>query len=371
VREDAARNAARQGGSTTTQEDLRAMTDLDSAPAASATAPPGPHEDLVTVVIPARNEEASIGACLDSILAQDHRNLQVIVVDGASTDATPSIVTGYARRDPRVELVENPAGLIPIGLNLALERARAEWWVRVDAHAAVPPDYVRLAVEHLATGRYGGVGGRKDGVGRTPAGRAIAAAMASRFGVGGSRYHFGTEPAEVEHVPFGAYPVAVLRSLGGWDERFRVAQDFEFDYRLRQAGHTILFDPALHIDWECRQSVGALAKQYHRYAGGRVNVLTKHPRSVSLRHLAPPALVLELVAAAGLLVAGRPGRALLVASPYLVALGAATAVTARPLDAEARRYVAPAFAAMHVAYGLGVWRAVGTRLLARARARRA
>ena len=362
------------GAPTTSEEDPATMTTQPgtarlrtAAPGGVATDPAATDEALVTVVIPARNEREAIGPCLESILAQDHTNLQVIVVDGASTDDTAAVVEGYARTDPRVELLVNPEGLIPISLNLALERARGPWWVRVDAHAAVPADYVRRTVEHLATGRYGGVGGRKDGIGRTPAGRAIAAVMGSRFGVGGSRYHFGTEVAEVEHVPFGAYPVSVLKELGGWDPAFRVAQDFEFDYRLRRAGHTILFDPAIRIDWECRQSVGALYRQYHRYAGGRVNVLAKHPRSISARHLAPTGLVVELGLALALLLAGRPGRALAVALPYLGVLAAAQVVTGRRVDPEARRYVVPALLAMHVGYGLGVWRAVGRRLIAAAR----
>src|SRR5438128_10075111 len=96
------------------------------------------HRDLVTVMVPARDEERSSGRCLDSILAQDEPNLQVIVVDGASRDGTRQIVRAYARRDARVELLVNPAGTIPRSLNMALESARGRWLVRVDAHATVP-----------------------------------------------------------------------------------------------------------------------------------------------------------------------------------------------------------------------------------------
>lgn len=322
-------------------------------------------EQLVTVVIPARNEEASIGACLDSVLAQDWSNLQVIVVDGASDDATGAIVTRYAEKDPRVELLVNPARVIPVSLNLAVAHAKGDWLVRIDAHATVPSDYVRRAAGHLATGLYGGVGGRKDGIGRTPAGKAIAAVMASRFGVGGSTYHHGTKPADVEHVPFGAYPVSVLRELGGWDEELRVNQDFEFDHRVRKAGHRILFDPELRIDWESRQSIGDFARQYHRYGGGKVSVVAKHPDSLKPRHLAAPALVGLLAVAAGALLAGRPGRAALIASPYAVALAAGYATTSREVEPAARPFIVPAFVVMHVGWGIGFWQAVGRRLLAR------
>jgi succinoglycan biosynthesis protein ExoA len=330
----------------------------------------GQDEPLVTVVIPARNEEASIGSCLDSVLDQDWKNLQVIVIDGASDDATPAIVSEYADRDSRVELLVNPRRVIPVSLNLAVPYAKGDWLVRIDAHATVPSDYVRRAANHLSTGLYGGVGGRKDGVGRTPAGKAVAAVMASRFGVGGSTYHHGTTVTDVEHVPFGAYPVSLIRALGGWDEELRVNQDFEFDHRVRKAGHRILFDPKLRIDWECRQSIRDLARQYHRYGGGKVSVVAKHPDSLKLRHLAAPALVVELALAAGALLAGRPGRAALIASPYAIALCAAYGTTAPKVEPEARRFIVPAYVAMHLGWGIGFWQATGRRVASALRANR-
>ena len=314
-------------------------------------------DELVTVVIPARNEEQAIRACVASIQAQTHRNLQIIVVDGDSEDATASVVKDIAEADPRVELVVNPQRVIPVSLNMAVQEARAPWLVRVDAHATVPPDYVERALGHLVTNRWGGVGGRKDGVGRTAAGRAVAAAMGSRFGVGGSTYHHGTEERTVEHIPFGAYPVAVIRELGGWDERLRVNQDFEFDYRVREAGHELLFDPQLRIDWESRQSVPALFSQYRRYGHGKVRVARLHPASLRVRHLTAPALV-ATVATAAVVAVRRPGRAASMLAPYVVALGLASARTARDLDRDARYWVAPAFLAMHVGWGLGFWKGV-------------
>jgi glycosyltransferase involved in cell wall biosynthesis len=313
--------------------------------------------ELVTVVVPARNEARAIRACVASIQAQTHRNLQIIVVDGASDDATASIVKEIGEEDLRVQLLINPDRVIPVSLNMAVAAAEGPWLVRVDAHATVPPEYVERAVRHLVSGQWGGVGGRKDGVGRTPAGRAIAAAMASRFGVGGSTYHHGTTVRTVEHIPFGAYPLAVIRQLGGWDERLRVNQDFEFDYRVRASGRDLLFDPELRIDWESRQTVPDLYRQYRRYGSGKVRVARLHPESLRFRHLMAPALVVNLALAA-VTAPRHPVRAAALALPYAAALTLASRNTTAGLDAEARPWVAPAFVAMHVGWGLGFWQGV-------------
>lgn len=320
----------------------------------------------VTVVIPARNEETSLTACLDSIRGQTEQSLQILVVDGGSEDGTRTTVLRYAEEDERIELLDNPHRTVPYALNIALEKAAAEVLVRVDAHATVPPDYVSRAADLLETGRWGGVGGVKRGVGRSAAGRAVAAAMASPFGVGGSVYHYGTQRQEVDHIPFGAYPVDLARAVGGWGEEFTVNQDFEFDQRIRQSGHPLLFDPDLVIDWECRQSVRDLFRQYRRYGKGKVKVMARHPGSVRARHLLPPALVAyggALVVAA--LVPGADRRLLAAAAvPYpLATLAASMSTAVKVADPVARLYLPAAFVAMHVGWGVGFWEGV----LARAR----
>ena len=105
--------------------------------------------ELVTVLVPARDEAGSLGACLDSVRAQDHRHLQILVVDNASTDGTAQVVLRHRAQDPRVELVAHPRPGISGALNAGLAQARGRWLVRVDAHSTVGPSYVSLAVERL------------------------------------------------------------------------------------------------------------------------------------------------------------------------------------------------------------------------------
>ncbi len=311
--------------------------------------------DLVTVLVPAKNEERSVAGCLRSILSQDYANLEVIVLDADSDDGTADIVRQIERLDPRVQLMQHHLDTIPQSLNLGLRSAHGLWLVRVDAHSKISAGYVRRAVDHLREGRWGGVGGRKDGIASTPAGKAISRAMASRFGVGGSTYHFGTGPGTVDHIPFGSYPTALVRRLGGWDGSLRANEDFELDYRIRTLGYELLFDPSMRITWETRESIPDLFRQYRRYGRGKAHVACLHPRSLEPRHVAAPSLVLGLVGA--LVVASRrPRVAATAVAPYVVALlGASATVAARARDVRAALRLPLAFLAMHLGWGLGFW----------------
>src|SRR3954447_20944592 len=136
------------------------MTLRTREPAAGALSAPEAADDLVSVVVPARNEERALGATLTALRSQDHRNLQIVVVDGGSTDSTVEVIRRHMAEDPRIELVHNPHRTIPTALNLGLAHARGRWLVRMDAHSTVDPGYVRA-------GRAGAAGGPVGRGGRT------------------------------------------------------------------------------------------------------------------------------------------------------------------------------------------------------------
>ena len=319
-----------------------------------------PTRPTVAVVIPAFNEERAISACLDAICSQTWRELDVIVADGGSSDATREVVADYSTRDPRVRLIDNPGRTQPAALNAALAVMTSEWMVRMDAHSTVPATYVEGVMAHLLTGKWGGVGGRKDGVAYTDEGRAIAAALGSRFGVGNSTYHHGTETQVVDHIPFGAYPVAMVRELGGWDESVATNEDYEFDYRVRRSGRELLFDPSLVILWETRQDVPSFFQQYRRYGRAKALVVFQHPESAAVRHVLPAALV-AWIALALAIVPWRPRWALAMVAPYLGIVAAASLATAPQLDSSTSRRVLPAvFSSMHLGHGVGFWESVLT-----------
>ncbi len=313
----------------------------------------------VSVIIPARNEETSIARCLDAVLSQTRRPDEVIVIDAMSDDRTAEIVRGFIDRGDPVRLFENPQRVTPAALNLGLRATGSDFLVRIDAHAVPGPDYVERIVALLEDGTYAGVGGVKIAVGGdTTMSAAIASGLTSRFGVGGSAYHYATEPQEVDHIPFGAYRTDVLRELGGWDDRLLVNQDFELDYRMGQAGHRILLDPRIRVMWKSSQNLRDLAHQYARYGSGKAVVARIHPRSLKPRHVLPPLAFAGVGAVTAAAAIARKPRWLALLGPYagVLLLGP----TDRTLRGDWRQTaLAPlVLATMHMSWGYGFWRGV-------------
>jgi len=247
-----------------------------------------PHPSI-SVILPVLNEEAHLEDAVHSILSQDyHGKIEVILAVGPSRDRTLEIARSISLRDSRVVLVDNPTGRTAAGLNLALNTSQSPVVVRVDGHAQIPSDYLRLIVEILNHTGAVNVGGVMAAVGTTPFESAVAGAMRSPLGVGASRFHTGGEAGVVDTVYLGAFRREALVAIGGFDERFTRAQDWELNFRLRSNGGVVYFDPRLHVTYRPRSTMGALAKQYFEYGRWRRVVSRRHSGTINYRYLAPP-----------------------------------------------------------------------------------
>src|SRR5213593_3051784 len=152
---------------------------------------------FVSVLMPVRNEGAFIARSLGAVVSQDYPRdrLEVIVSDGMSTDGTREVIADISRQHANVVLIDNLEKIAATGLNRALRVARGEIIVRVDGHCEIASDYIRACVLHLLDDQAECVGGPLETIGETLTAQAIAAAMSSRFGVGGSGFRLGTKEA--------------------------------------------------------------------------------------------------------------------------------------------------------------------------------
>ena len=327
----------------------------------------------VSVIVPARDAHATLPATLESIVGQDYGGaVEVIVADGSGTGATQALLD---RRFPSVRRVANPDCTIPAGLNRALAAARHGIVARCDAHSTLPPGYLARAVRTLLRTGAANVGGRVRPVGSTLFGRAVALVTSTPLGAGDARYRIGGAEGPVDTVFPGVFRRDALESAGGWDETLHVNEDYALNWRLRERGGTVWFDPELAVDYRPREDVRALARQYCRYGRWKATMLARHPRSLRARQLAPPLLIVglaasgALAAAAGLATPPR-AQALAISAAAVpvvyvaVLLGASAAIGLRSRRLEA--LLLPALAAtVHLAWGAGFLAGLACAVLSR------
>jgi glycosyltransferase involved in cell wall biosynthesis len=309
--------------------------------------------------MPVRNEAAFIRRSLGAVLAQDYpaERMEIIVADGQSSDQTREIIREIAGESARdVTLIENPDRIVATGLNAAVRLAQGEIVLRVDGHCEIRSDYVTRCVAKLTQNDYAGVGGIVETVGETYTSRAIAAAMASRFGVGGSAFRLGVVSERCsDTVPFPAYRRETLQLAGQFDEELVRNQDDEYNYRIRKLGGRLALCPDIRSRYYSRATLKNLWSQYWQYGFWKVRVLQKHPRQMQPRQFMPA----MLVAAFFTLLITAP--VFQVSALLLAALAAtyggcnivAAIMTARRTGWQLLPLISAAFAILHFSYGSG------------------
>jgi succinoglycan biosynthesis protein ExoA len=310
--------------------------------------------------MPVRNEERHLEEAVLHVLAQEYpAPVEVVLAVGPSRDRTGEIAQRLAGADSRVTVVANPSGRIPAAVNAAIKVSRYPIIARVDGHALVPAGYLRQAVTTLQETGADNVGGIMAAEGGTPFEEAVAWAMTSKAGVGGARFHTGGRAGPVDSVYLGVYRRTTIEQVGGYDEAYQVAEDWEMNHRIRLSGGLVWFQPKLRVTYRPRASVTALGTQYFRYGRWRRVVARQHAGTINLRYLAPPITVLAVLAGALAGLAGAvvgPGwlmAGFIVPAAYLGGVLAVAALAARDTPARVVARIPLVLPTMHMCWGTG------------------
>jgi GT2 family glycosyltransferase len=223
--------------------------------------------------------------------------LEVLVVDGISEDNTRKIVKNFMQEYSFIKLLENSKKIVPTALNIGVNNAKGNIFIRIDAHNIYKKDYILKCVKYLDRYNVGNVGGvwitlpGDD----TLIGQSIALALSHPFGVGNAYFRIGSEePKYVDTVPFGCYRREVFEKIGLFDENLVRNQDLEFNLRLKKAGGKILLVPDIVSYYYARSTLRALAK--NNFSNGFWVVYSTKFAKVpfSVRHLIPFFFVLSI-----------------------------------------------------------------------------
>jgi len=255
----------------------------------------------ISIIVPIFNEEKHIAKCLDSIIQSDFdkNKMEVLLIDGGSTDKTLQIIKEYQKKYPFFKLLHNPKKIAPVAMNIGIKNARGKFIFIISAHASYPKNYFSKLVEYCERLNADCVGPvlltetRLD----TPASNAIRNVLGDKFGVGSAFRSGVNKIKEVDTVPFGCYKKEIFDKVGLYDERLVRNQDIELNKRIKREGGRIYLIPDIKCTYYARETYKDLAK--NNFLNGKWNILTayftKTLSSLSFRHFVPLMFLLTLI----------------------------------------------------------------------------
>lgn len=331
----------------------------------------------VSVLIPTLNEENFIGRCLDSVIGGTFptSDLEILVIDGGSTDRTLEILKDYAATHPFLKVLNNPKKIQSAGLNLGITRAVGEYVVRLDAHSGYASNYIeRLlwALEEFGADDVGGcwrIVPRGSGLWD----EAVAIALSHPFGIGNARYRLSefslsapTGPEWVDTVPYFCMRRERLAKLGPLNENVGPCEDYELKSRLRDEGGRVLLVPDVEICYFARTDPWNFLK--HNFRNGLWAIKSSSGSvnsTVSQRHLVPAVFMAALLlGATGGMIYKIVFKCwiLLLGIYFSVAVIVAFDVARRRKDFHYLCWLPLVFLMLHMSYGAGSLKALWDRL---------
>ncbi len=314
----------------------------------------------VTVCIIAYNEERTLPRLLADLKKQDYppEKTEILLIDSGSDDATMQVMRAFARENPqylRVTVAENKKRTLAAGWNVALGLFQEDVILRIDAHARVPADFLRKNMECLEGGEYVSGGPRPNLPERdTPWQRLLLMAECSMFGSGIAQFRRENKKKYVKTMFHPAYRREVFEKAGKYDERLGRTEDNEMNYRVRQCGFRLCYDPSIHSWQYTRSTLGGMMKQ--KYGNGYWVVLTLKvcPRCMSIYHFVPLFFVLAVLGSTVMAAMGKGWPAKMLWGTYGLAATAMSVLAVRGEEKHPSQILLPGiFLLLHGSYGIG------------------
>lgn len=256
----------------------------------------------ITVIIPCFNEENYIENCLQSVVNNDYpkEDTEIIIVDGNSNDTTVQIIEKFQKENSNIILLHNPDKIVPVSMNMAIEKATGAIIIRLDAHSSFPNNYFSKLIDWHSKLDAQNVGAVciTEVKNKNKKSNSIKTVLSNKFGVGNSYFRTGIDAVrEVDTVPFGCFKKEVFTNVGNYNIKLERNQDIELNKRIKNAGGKIFLVPDLQCTYFARENFTDLFK--NNYANGLWNLLTvyitKTYSSLSLRHFIPMFFLLSLI----------------------------------------------------------------------------
>ena len=247
--------------------------------------------NLVSVIIPCRNEINYITDLIESIFISDigMENVEILIIDGMSDDGTRELISSkFVSNYSNIFLIDNEHQKTPYAFNIGLREAKGNIVSIIGARHIISPNYLSEVVKILTSNKdIGCVGGVTKQTFENEKSKIISQAMSTPFGIGFSNFRLIRSDTYVDTVGTPSFRKEIFDEIGFFDERLTRNQDDDFSFRLRKQGYKILLKANIWMEYKVRASFIMLFKQYKQYGYWKVFVNRKHKAVTTLRQLFP------------------------------------------------------------------------------------
>jgi succinoglycan biosynthesis protein ExoA len=256
-------------------------------------------QPIVSILMPTFNEGPTIERVVRSLLDQELHgyDLEVLIVDGMSNDATREIIEAQFGDDARVRVVDNPQRFTPHAMNIGLFESQGEFVCIFGAHGFYDRDYIQVCLEELEETGAAGVSGRLETVPANDSLQAqlVAWTISHPFGASGNSVR--TQPEGfADTIPYPVFRKQVLLEVGGYNEALVRNQDNDMNERLIQAGYTLYLTHRTSARYFSKATIIGLLHYAHKTGWWNAISLKINWRSMKLRHHAPTLFALSVLA---------------------------------------------------------------------------
>ena len=248
-------------------------------------------KSLVTIIVPVKNEEKTVGKCLHSLKSLNYSNYEIIVVNDGSTDKTEEILKQFSAIN-----VLNTNGIGPsMARNLAIDKSGGEYLAFTDADCLIDKEWLNQLLAYFTDTYIMGVGGDQlcpeD---ETPFGKDVHNFL-KLIAFSSDYLKTEKEVMNIRHNPTCnmMYRKAAFEKIGNFKKDLWPCEDLEFDCRLIQSGYKLIFNPKAIVYHYRPKNLKKFGQMHFRYGRAHAKLVLKYGFMEKI-HYVPPVLLFLL-----------------------------------------------------------------------------
>lgn len=258
---------------------------------------------VISIICPILNEERYIADTIESFLSQQCEGieLEILLVDGMSTDNTRIIIQQYQTNHRNLRLLDNPNKKTPFAFNIGLKEAKGNYVAILGAHCRYMPNYVEICYNELIRTNSVGCSGQVVPTSKNQdlESKLVRGVLSSPFGVSG--YSFRTiGEGYVHSVNFPVFEKSKLAEMGGYNTDMHRNQDNAMNQKLIDSGYKLFCTAKTSCNYFIPDKLNNLFKYAFKNGYWNIKSLTNNSRSMKIYHFVPLIFTFCLLTTLGL-----------------------------------------------------------------------